>query len=220
MKAPADEPDAFQLISEGARSLEIVLNRHQIGLMAAHAQLVLQWRSKADLTALRGVREIISLHFLDSLTLLKVLPSSLGLRVLDVGTGAGFPGLVLKVADDSIKLTLMDRDPRKIVFLKYAVSKLQVVGVEFLNSSLNDLLVDPSVVPFDLVVSRAFSSKPEVLDSFCSLLNPGGYMVRMAGPSSTRGSLTLKHFHEVGRWEGILPFTSRFRRVVLYKTTG
>jgi len=126
-----------------------------------------------------------------------------------------FPGLVLRTSDETLHVTLMDRNPKKIVFLKHAARELKLTGVNFINMSLKDLLVNPSGSRFDHVVSRGFSSNITLLDGVHSLLAPKGCLITMAGPSSEK--LALENFRLAKSWEGILPFSNRFRKVSLHQ---
>jgi 16S rRNA (guanine527-N7)-methyltransferase len=202
------------IISEGAKRLGLIVNDDAVAKMLLHMRLIREWNRKVNLTALTDVSEMAVLHFLDSLTVFKVLPRK-DLRILDVGTGAGFPGFVLRTVEPSLKLTLLDRDTKKIVFLKLAARELDLLGIDFLNKRLEDLFDRPSA--FDLVISRAFSSDLSVLVGFHRLLPEAGYMIRMAGPSSLDEDLQLDHFMLSDMWEGKLPFSDSFRRVILYR---
>jgi len=184
--------------------------------MVRHMELILQWRSTLNLTSLKDPSDMAVFHYLDSLTVLKVLGLLSGFRLLDVGSGAGFPGMVLGMADDSLRISLLDRDPKKIVFLKHAARHVGLHGVVFLNVSLSDLFRQSHPPFFDAVVSRAFSSDETLLDSLHHIVGEGGFLVRMAGPASTGEAFHLAHFRQTRAWEGVLPFSSAFRRVILY----
>jgi len=211
-----DKSDPRYLITEGSSLLKIRLEAGAVDGMLKHIDLLIYWRKRARLTALNDPAEIAILHVLDSLAVFKVLPHYHDFQVLDIGTGAGFPGMVMAIADPTLKITLMDRDVRKIVFLKYAVKELGLANVTFLNVRLRDLSFMPAPTFFQVVVSRAFSSDPTVVDSLSSLISPGGFLIRMAGPASLKQEFRLKNFCENAVWEGTLPFSNRFRRVLRY----
>jgi 16S rRNA (guanine527-N7)-methyltransferase len=211
-----DNLDPGYVISEGCRLLQIPLTPGALKTMLRYIDLLLQWRKRARLTALNDPVKIAIFHLLDSLAVFKVLPRHHGLRVLDVGTGAGFPGMVMSIANPELEITLMDRDPRKIVFLKYAVKELGLSGLRFLNAPLRDLLVMPAPINFQVIVSRAFSSDPALMDALCCLISQGGSLIRMAGPRSLKEEFNLKNFQQNAVWEGNLPFSNRFRRVLQY----
>jgi 16S rRNA (guanine527-N7)-methyltransferase len=210
-------PDPADIISQGARSLGIELTPDAVSKMMRHMGLLLEWGKKVNLTALREPLHMAVLHFLDSVTVFKVLPRGLRLSVMDVGTGAGFPGLILKIVEESFDVTLLDRDPKKIVFLKYVANALDLHGIRFLNTPLQRITENPDPPTFDLLVSRAFASDPALLDSLHILLRPRGMLVRMAGPASLKEAFRFSNFECVNHWEGNLPFSSSFRLVTLYR---
>lgn len=214
MKPRPTKTDPARILIDGANRLGLTLLDQTASKMMHHMALVKDWNKRTNLTALSNPRDMAVFHFLDSVSVFTVLPQG-DLRVLDVGTGAGFPGLVLRIVKPSLRLTLLDRDARKIVFLKHAAHELDLTGIQFLNLRLETLLNRPPI--FDIVISRAFSSDVSVMDSFHVLLPEGGHVIRMAGPASLHEDLTLDHFVKARQWEGILPFSDSFRRVILYR---
>ncbi len=205
-----------ELLIQGSRILGIPLGDCAVQGMLRHMELLRIWGAKVNLTALKQPREIAVLHFLDSLTVFKVIPDIQGLRILDIGTGGGFPGIVLRTARDTLRLTLLDRNAKKIVFLKLLCQELGLEEIAYINSDLKDLVEHPASAQFDIAVSRAFSSNPAVMDSVHSLLTSEGGIVVMGGPSFKPKNFSLKHFRASICWEGLLPFSKRFRKVCLF----
>ncbi|MGO9570255.1 MAG: 16S rRNA (guanine(527)-N(7))-methyltransferase RsmG [Desulfomonilaceae bacterium] len=208
--------DPAEIIRQGSRLLEIPITDEAISKMRRHMELLMEWSSRVNLTALSDPRDVAIFHFLDSLTVFKVVPQCLPLRVLDVGSGAGFPGIVMRTAEESIDLSVLDRNPKKIVFLKHVARELKLTGVRFLNSPLQHIMDNASLGHFDVVVSRAFASDPHLMDTLHHLLAPSGSLVRMAGPASARKAFPLHNFREVFRWDGTLPFSESHRSVFRY----
>jgi 16S rRNA (guanine(527)-N(7))-methyltransferase RsmG len=174
MKQPKYPSNVIDIIFEGSNQLGIALSENSLAGMAQHMELLAQWGKRINLTSLRDPVEIAVLHFIDSLTVFKVLPFASGMRILDIGTGAGFPGMVMKTADSSLKLTLLDRDTKKVVFLKHLAHKLGLTGITFLNMPLEVVLGKQGFHGFDAAISRAVSSDPDFMDSLCCLLQPTG----------------------------------------------
>jgi len=214
------ERDPLRILTRGAAILRVPVRESALKLMTRHLERLIEWNTRLDLTSAHDPTEIAVLHFLDSLSVFKVLPIDVPLNLLDVGCGGGFPGLVLATADVRKQVTLMDRDPAKIVFLKYVTRELGISNARFLNLSLDKLFSRPKPFLFQAVVSRAFSSDPAILQRLSLVLSPGGCLVRMAGPLSRGLPLMLEGFEEVRAWEGTLPFSDRFRRVVLYERSS
>lgn len=207
--------DPYYLIIDGCRILNIPVNKKAAEKMIRHMEFIRSWGTRINLTAVTEPREMAILHFLDSLTVFKVIQLGSGLRILDIGSGAGFPGLVLQTADETLQVTLLDRDPKKTVFLKHAARALNLTGMGFINQPLDNLLDNPSSWSFDCIVSRGFSSNTALLDRLHLLLPKTGFLVTMAGPSSK--NFVLRNFHLTESWEGTLPFSNRFRNVSLHR---
>jgi 16S rRNA (guanine527-N7)-methyltransferase len=208
--------DPAEIIRQGSRLLELRVTDEAVFRMMRHMELLMQWGSRVNLTALTEPRDIAIFHFLDSLTVFKVVPQGVALRVLDIGSGAGFPGIVMRSAEASINLSVVDRNPKKIVFLKHVARELNLSGVRFLNALLQDFMDNSLPEQFDVVVSRAFASDPHLMDTLHHLLAPGGSLIRMAGPASVGKEFPLHHFRESFRWDGSLPFSDRLRSVFRY----
>jgi 16S rRNA (guanine527-N7)-methyltransferase len=209
--------DPKNVVENGCEIMEISLRPDAAEKMMIHLALLREWGKKINLTALSDPQEMAVLHYLDSLAVFKVLQVTGDMAVLDIGSGAGFPGLVIKIAEESIRLTLLDRDPKKIVFLKYAANVLQLRDIKFLNISVQNLIENANRPVYDVIVSRAFSLQPEWMTALGMILNPHGMLVRMAGPASRKDDLSLPGFELENMWEGHLPFSPHFRRIILYR---
>jgi 16S rRNA (guanine527-N7)-methyltransferase len=211
------QSDAKKTFIAGCDELGVPIRAGAADDMMRYLDVLRAWNSRVNLTAITEPSEIVVTHFLDSLTVFKVIQPGLGFRILDVGTGAGFPGLVLRVIDPSLELTLLDRNPKKIVFLKHLAQVLGLDRIIFRNAPLQDVLGSGTLSEFDLVVSRAFSSDPVVWNSLSILLKSRGYLIRMAGPAALAEDMQLTDFQVSCLWEGNLPSSDKFRRVVLYQ---
>jgi 16S rRNA (guanine527-N7)-methyltransferase len=218
MIQPSDKTDILNLLSKGSRQLEIDLHPQSLKKILGHIDLCRQWNSLTNLTANRSFAKMVVNNYLDSLTLFKVLDIGNGHSLIDLGSGAGFPGMVAKIVDESLQLTLLDRNPRKIVFLKFAARNLNLSGLHFVNSTIDAYLKKkPTDKRFSVVVSRALSSDPDFLDGLADLIGPSGMLVVMSGPVSSSITSRISKFQVAKSWEGFLPFSSSFRRIVAYK---
>mgnify|MGYP003294970544 CR=1 FL=1 len=111
----------LNLLKTGADSLGIVLDDKALERFDAYAELLVSWNEKINLTAITDPEGIVKKHFLDSLALLKYCDIKSDAKMIDVGTGAGFPGLAIKIARPDINITLMDSTQKKLTVIDFPV---------------------------------------------------------------------------------------------------
>lgn len=162
------------------KELGLSVTDEQINKFRVYASELLSYNEHTNLTAIRNIDEVYLKHFYDSLTVYKVYKFT-DESVLDIGTGAGFPGIVLKIMFPNIKLTLLDSNNKKTTFLKYVLGKL---GMEanVINDRAEKYYL--SGERFDVVISRAvadMSILSELAIPFCKV---GGIFIAMKGKSS------------------------------------
>lgn len=169
-------------LSAGVRDLGLDLAVEcQQTLLAYQAEL-LKWNGAYNLTAIRDPEESVTRHLLDSLSILPLLNDPAlalpGPRLLDVGAGAGLPGLVLAIAKPSLQVTTLDSNGKKTRFMRHAVRALKLGNVEVIEDRVEAFQPRQG---FDCVVSRAFSSLNDFFDKTTHLLATGGVWVAMKG---------------------------------------
>lgn len=146
---------------------------------ARYAEELTDWNQRMNLTSITDPQEVILKHFVDSITGLLVLspPPASGqdLAVIDVGAGAGFPGLAVKLARPSIRLTLVDSVGKKTAFLRHIVTTLELDGLQVVTARAEDLARQPRYREgFDAVLSRAVAPLPVLLELLLPLARVGG----------------------------------------------
>lgn len=153
----------------------------QLEQLEKYGRLLQEWNEKINLTAITDDEGIAVKHFLDSLTAL--LTDKVNGSVIDVGTGAGFPGLVLKTIKPEIQLTLLDSLNKRINFLKAAAEELSLDGVEFVHGRAEDFGMNIKYrEKFDTAASRAVANL-RVLAEWClPFVKVGGYFLALKGP--------------------------------------
>ena len=125
------------ILKNGCKELGISINENQISQLNTYAKLLKEWNEKINLTAITDDEGIAIKHFLDSMTAL--LTGKVRGKVIDVGTGAGFPGLVLKIAEPDIKLTLLDSLNKRINFLREVSDKTGLDDIDFVHGRAEDI---------------------------------------------------------------------------------
>jgi 16S rRNA (guanine527-N7)-methyltransferase len=162
-------------LAQGIAALKLSLTPPQCGMLLTYVQLLDKWNQVYNLTAIRDPREMITRHLLDSLA---VVPFIKGPRVLDVGTGAGLPGIPLAIALPDLEFVLVDSVAKKTRFLVQAVAELGLKNVTVETRRVENHL--PGDL-FDTVISRAFSHLAAFVAATGPLCRPGGVLLAMKG---------------------------------------
>lgn len=169
----------------GARELHITLTDHHLdGFEICYRELV-DWNERFNLTAITDWEGILVRHFLDSLSCLKALPRkslAAGARVIDVGTGAGFPGLPLKLICPEMQLTLLEATGKKVTYLEHVVRALGLKGVKIVHGRAEELGHDPAHRErYDWALARAVAEMPVLAEYLLPLVRVGGAILAQKG---------------------------------------
>lgn len=169
----------------------IALSEQQASLCAQHAVMMLSWNERSNLTRITGINEVLSRHLLDSLVPARWLPNH-G-HALDVGTGAGFPGIPLKVLHPALTMVLLEAQRKKVSFLKVLLANLRLEGIRCRQGRWQDLACSDAAEPaqqFNLITLRALRLQPVELATLAGrLLKVGGMLAWWIGSSETETSL-------------------------------
>jgi len=173
--------DWKETIIEGARKLDIHVQPGQADQFARHADALTEWNRKINLTAIESPMDMAVKHFLDSIVSSRYIkPHS---SLLDVGSGAGFPGLPLKVMIPSLRVTLVDATRKKVSFLNHVIQRLRLSDISALHSRVESLTRTREGM-FDVIVCRAFSSLAGFVEKSLPLLAPDGVLMAFKGKVS------------------------------------
>ncbi|MCK4390485.1 MAG: 16S rRNA (guanine(527)-N(7))-methyltransferase RsmG [Desulfobacterales bacterium] len=196
-----ESPEWAHILDEGAKAMGVSLGRSQIAQFAIHAKEVMAWNRFVNLTAITDPVEIAVKQFLDTLPLLPFIPP--GSWLLDIGSGAGFPGIPLKILRPDLHLLLIDASRKKVSFERYMIKTLGLKDIEARHIRAEELLTELQTTPtqtlplqgggqgggkgqlrpYDVIVSKAVSKLKGFLEQAIPLLRSPGIMIAMKGRS-------------------------------------
>ena len=210
-------------VADVASDLGVALSQKALGLFSLHARLLLKWTAKTNLTAITDPKQMAVKHFADSLALAPFLPK--GARMLDMGAGGGFPGLVIKAARPDISVTLMDAVRKKVSFLTQVILEGGLEGVSAIHGRAQDLAKVPGFSgAFDAVASRAFADLPEFVRLALPFVNQNGQILAMKGPGAASGELARVKNGREGLYIRVFPYrlgkNGPARRIVEIRQTS
>jgi 16S rRNA (guanine527-N7)-methyltransferase len=181
-------------LSEGLAALELGLDAEVRRKLLGHVALVNKWNRVHNLTAVREPEQMVGLHVLDSLSLLPHLQGAR--RLIDVGTGAGFPGLPIAIAMPGVQVTVLDSSHKKCSFLEQARAELGLTNVAVACERVEQY--SPPTL-FDTVVSRAFAELQDFVTQAKHLAEPGGRFLAMKGVYPFEEIARVPQSHRVAR---------------------
>lgn len=158
---------------EELKKLNIELTKKQEQQLEKYYELLIEENKKTNLTRITQKDEVYLKHFYDSLTITKVIDLNQNLSLIDIGTGAGFPGLVLKIVFPNLKITLLDSLNKRIDFLNKVIKELNLKNIKTVNSRIEDYQKET----FDIVTSRAVAKTNILLELSCKLPKTNGYFI-------------------------------------------
>jgi 16S rRNA (guanine527-N7)-methyltransferase len=178
---------ALVRLPQAARELlGLELTAEQQQAFEQYAEELIAWnKSRANLTAITDPIGIEVRHFLDSLSVMRVARLAPGTRLVDVGTGAGFPGIPLRIVNPDVQLALLEATGKKIAFLEHIARHLRLTGVQFINARAEEAGQDPEHrEQYDVVVARSVAHMPILAEYTLPLCRIGGKCIAMKGESA------------------------------------
>ena len=177
----SDSADLRDMLENGARKLGIDFGDRESDLFFTYLRELIEWNRKINLTAIRDAKGIVTRHFLDSLAVNGFLHGARSL--LDIGSGAGFPGIPLKIVRPSLNVVLLDGVGKKVAFMRNVVRSLGLKGIKAVHGRAEDCsVIAQRREAFDVVVSRAFARLSDFLTVADPYTKEGGLIIAVKGP--------------------------------------
>lgn len=212
----------IEILKQGFEKLNMKVSEKQIDMLTRYGELLVEWNEKINLTAITEEREIAIKHFLDCATCLKAV--DLKGKVIDVGTGAGFPGLVLKILKPDIELYLLDSLNKRLLFLDAVIKELGLENVTLIHARAEDGGRDKKLrEKFDFSVSRAVANLSTLSEYCLPFLKDNGTFVAMKGPDAenevehAEGAIKKLSSELIEIKKTDIPFTDLSHCIVLIK---
>jgi 16S rRNA (guanine527-N7)-methyltransferase len=209
------------LLLEGAKTFGIHLDERAVEAFDLYLKELLKWNQKINLTAIQSEKGIVLKHFLDSFSAYPYLPKHSS--ILDIGSGAGFPGIPLKIIQPTLEMTLIDSVRKKVDFQRHIIRMLGLKEMETIHGRVQDKEICQGWGGrFDVILSRAFSDFQTLLTLSFPFLREGGMVIAMKGEverteiqhfTETEGS----RYHLQGTVPLTLPFSTFKRTILLFK---
>lgn len=161
-----------------AQVLGITLSEKQISQFMRYYEMLVEWNENVNLTAITEYDDVMKKHFIDSISLVKAIDMNKDMTLIDVGTGAGFPGLALKIAFPNLKVTLLDSLNKRINFLNAVIDELELKNIDTVHGRAEDFAKpDKLREKFDLCVSRAVANLTTLSEYCLPFVKVGGKFI-------------------------------------------
>jgi 16S rRNA (guanine527-N7)-methyltransferase len=209
------------LFITGAKELGITLSIEQVNSFFIYFAELSKWNRKINLTTIQEERDTVIKHGLDSLSYLKGFFPVPGMSLLDMGSGAGFPALPIKIVHPEIAVTLVESVKKKASFLRHIIRTLKLPGTTVIDKRTEELS-DSHHAALDVVTARAFANMKSALSAGLPFLKPNGLMVLSRGPEETisEQELTSAGVSLEKRILLTLPHSDYKRAIWVFKKTG
>ncbi|MDK2806556.1 MAG: rRNA (guanine527-N7)-methyltransferase [Thermoanaerobacterium sp.] len=219
--------DNIDLLINGAESLGVNLQLFHVEQFIKYYDLLMEWNQKMNLTAITEERDVVIKHFLDSLTAKICKKINGNEKIIDIGAGAGFPSIPLKILYPSLKLTIIDSLKKRTVFLNELVQQLHLNDVEIIHGRAEDLGKDNFLrEKFDISLSRAVAQLNILLEYCIPFVKIDGYLIAYKGSnvdeeiSMSNNALNILNSKIENVFEVTLPYTDIVHKLLLIRKLG
>ena len=202
-----------ELLRSGLETLGIKNQENLTSNLLIYKDLLIKWNQTYNLTAIKDAEQIITHHLLDCLSIVKYIVAK---NILDVGSGAGLPGLILALCFPERSITMVDKVGKKIAFIKQAAGELGIKNINVSHKRVEDMRPE---VKFDGIIARAFSDMASLIELTYPLLDEGGHWYGMKSIKSKTDEMHLIHYpYQVEKIEVPCLVAERYLITVTKKT--
>ena len=206
---------------EEIEKLGIHITKNQLNQLEKFYELLISWNKKINLTRITKKEDVYLKHFYDSLTLIKTIDLTQGLSLCDVGTGAGFPGIVLKIVFPNLKITLIDSLQKRINYLNEVIKELNLQNIEAIHTRAEDY-ARKNRETYDIVTARAVANLKIISELCIPMVKENGYFIAMKANATEEIAASKTMIIELGAKlentiEFILPIENSNRTLIKIK---
>jgi 16S rRNA (guanine527-N7)-methyltransferase len=209
-----------KLLKESASALNVALEEQALDLFDRYYRELLLWNKKMNLVSVRTPEEIVIKHFVDSLTPAPYIIAPQG-RLLDIGSGGGFPGIPLKIARPSLHVSLLEASRKKSSFLRHLLRQLPLSQAVVIHARVESAMAGNTYRhAFHTVISRAAFKLPELFTMARFFLSPGGLLIAMKGPRGEAEKTEPPHdsgLHLIACHDLSLPYDGGRRKIMIFQ---
>ena len=174
-----------EILKKGLEDLGITASDKILNDFKIYREILVDWNQKMNLTGIEDEKEVYIKHFLDSVSSVKNNYIKDGISIIDVGTGAGFPGLPLRICLENIELTLLDSLNKRINFLQEVSDSLELDNIEFIHGRAEDFgKLEEYREQYDVATARAVAGLPILMEFCVPFVKVGGYFICLKGPNA------------------------------------
>ena len=172
----------YELMNKSCKNVNLEFDENKYSKFIEYKNLIQQWNEKINLTAITGEDEIIKKHFIDSIKVFNFKEFKNAKCIIDIGTGAGFPGIPISIVKPEIEIVLLDSLMKRINFLEQVINQLKLENISAVHGRAEDFAREKREV-FDIAVSRAVANLTLLSEWCLPFVKVGGYFVAMKGPA-------------------------------------
>ena len=213
-----------EILRQGLEKLGIDVNDKILDNFNIYREILVDWNQKMNLTGIEDEKEVFIKHFLDSISCVENGYIKDEISIIDVGTGAGFPGLPLRICLDNIKLTLLDSLNKRINFLQEVSNNLELDNIKFIHGRAEDFgKLEEYREQYDVATARAVAGLPILMEFCVPFVKVGGYFVCLKGPNAnleleeSKAAMNVLGLEFIEKIDVELPETDLKHNILVFK---